>query len=75
MKVAPSEASPALAGDLDYLADVLAVQDETKGLLWTWLVQICIVFPLLTSDLTFHGFAMLTVFPLLLREVFLIPGR
>ena len=56
----PSEASPALARGLDYLADVLAVQDETKGLLWTWLVQL-LVFPLLPSGLTFHGFAMLTI--------------
>jgi hypothetical protein len=76
MKLVSSEASPALAGDLDCLADALALQDETKGLLWPWLAQICIVFPLLIdvkSDVSWilHD----DDFPLLLREAFLMPGK
>ncbi len=65
-----------ISSSLDYLAGVLALQDVTKGLLWTWLVQTCIVFPLLTSNLTFHGMILhVDNFPLLLREAFLMPGR
>ena len=74
MKVVPSEAFPALAGDLDYLVDVLAVQDETKGLLWTWLPDLYSVSTIdVRSDVSWIRHV--DSFPLLLREVFLIPGK